>query len=701
MPRYIFEINGKRHVFEGPDPQTTQRFAEQWAQHPTPAAQSSPTLGSVAGQFGRGVVQGGAQLLDQLGDAFNPTGAIDRGVTAMRNMPRGTNPLAASFNALTAPGPAQRLASPVTNKQPTNGAERFARTAGNFVPNALVPGGEVGLGAKALGAGVRVLAPAVGATVAPAIVKAAGGNATAQGVAGVVGGAIGGGLPDALPSVGNAFKSAVLGTSRRASPEVAALAKVAMEKHGIPLRTGQIEAAGASGNRAAGITDSNLIASNPAYRASQLAQKQAFTNAVGKTFGASGPLTTDTMASARSRLSAGFEAHAAQNGAAADPQLAADLAKVSSQAGELGLSDNEVAALNKQIAKIGEVADSANGRPIATANDPNPLSRADQLSPNRHVVFDTTKPTGIEGIFPTEDAAKTFVEQSGNPHLDYASQRDAERWNPTGPESPEYEDWAIQQRIKDALGQSPAATASGIIPGPAYQAMTQSGSTLSNIIGSGHGAFANLGKSIRTALADASARAGGPDAAAQLADLRSQWANMKTVEPLAEKAGPEGLISPALLQGRVNATFDNAAYGSGGDLKELGDIGQTFLKEPANSQTAPRLLDKLSALKGPAATAGAVGDVLLGAHDLPAAIGAAGTAAAGYAAAKGAQAFKALKSNNPIATNALLGGPGGGPMPVRILNALQATDPNAVPAALMSGVLAQPSAAQADPSASQ
>ncbi len=34
MPRYIFEINGQRHIFEGPDPQTTQRFAQQWAADP-------------------------------------------------------------------------------------------------------------------------------------------------------------------------------------------------------------------------------------------------------------------------------------------------------------------------------------------------------------------------------------------------------------------------------------------------------------------------------------------------------------------------------------------------------------------------------------------------------------------------------------------------------------------------------------------
>jgi hypothetical protein len=31
MPQYVYVVNGQRHVFEGPDPQTTAQFAQRWA----------------------------------------------------------------------------------------------------------------------------------------------------------------------------------------------------------------------------------------------------------------------------------------------------------------------------------------------------------------------------------------------------------------------------------------------------------------------------------------------------------------------------------------------------------------------------------------------------------------------------------------------------------------------------------------------
>ena len=83
--------------------------------------------------------------------------------------------------------------------QAQNSAERFADTAGQFVPNAFVPGGA---GKTLLGkVAARIIAPAVGATVAPAAVKALGGNETAQNIAGVGGAVLAGALPNALKRV--------------------------------------------------------------------------------------------------------------------------------------------------------------------------------------------------------------------------------------------------------------------------------------------------------------------------------------------------------------------------------------------------------------------------------------------------------------------------------------------------------------------
>ena len=564
------------------------------------AAQRGPapvTAGGTVKSFGSGVLSGAAGLGASVtpGSPQGLAGMIDAGgkIAGMFNPGLG-----AKINAFRQHAGLQTVEEQQQGAglyhAPQNGVEQVANVAGQMVPNAFL--GLEG-GAKALGGSVlrNVVAPTIGATVAPAVVKAAGGGQVAQAIAGVGGAVLGGAAPNALEAGANAARAAVLGRSQQVAPEIQSLAQTAMQKHGIPLRSDQIAAAG--GDRAAGIRDSNLVGSNPQFQASQLAQKQAFTTAAGRTFGAEGPLTTDTMAAARAKLSQGFEAHAQTNGVAADPQLSTDLDKVVSQAKELGLSDNEQGAITGQVAKIKE---------LAAAN------------------ADT-----------------------------------------------------------------------GVIPGAAYQSLTQSGSTLSKIMSAPHGSYGNLGGDIRTALSNAAARAGGPDAAAQLADLRSQWANMKTVEPLAEKAGPEGLISPALLQGRVNATFDNAAYGSGGDLKELGDIGQTFLKEPANSQTPARLLDKL---KGPALSGGIVEAVNMGAHDPASLATAAAAAAGGYAVNKGLNALKVARSNNPVATASLL--THGAPVPSRILNALALQDPSSYSAqALIPGAIAAQNAFQ--PSATQ
>ena len=77
MPQYLYNIDGQRHVFEGPDPRTTAQFAQRWA-----AAQASaraaaandnrPQVGRRPSQFAMDI---GARAKQDVADL---TGAIDR-----------------------------------------------------------------------------------------------------------------------------------------------------------------------------------------------------------------------------------------------------------------------------------------------------------------------------------------------------------------------------------------------------------------------------------------------------------------------------------------------------------------------------------------------------------------------------------------------------------------------------------------------
>lgn len=139
----------------------------------------------------------------------------------------------------------------------------------------------------------------------------------------------------------------------------------------------------------------------------------------------------------------------------------------------------------------------------------------------------------------------------------------------------------------------------GAITGQQFQALTKSGTPLAEAINSDNSNIANAAKNIKDALVDAMERSAPPEVAQQLQQAKLQWKNLRTVEDLAAKAST-GDVSPALLKGRVNANNKGtygAAYGGGGDLNELANIGQRFLKEPPSSGTAERsgILAMLSA----------------------------------------------------------------------------------------------------------
>lgn len=73
---------------------------------------------------------------------------------------------------------------------------------------------------------------------------------------------------------------------------------------------------------------------------------------------------------------------------------------------------------------------------------------------------------------------------------------------------------------------------------------------------------------------------------------RQQYRNLKTIRDLVSKETGSG-ISPAALMGRMNAGGagkEAMASGKGGQLGDLAQIGQRFLKDPIpNSGTAERL----------------------------------------------------------------------------------------------------------------
>lgn len=144
------------------------------------------------------------------------------------------------------------------------------------------------------------------------------------------------------------------------------------------------------------------------------------------------------------------------------------------------------------------------------------------------------------------------------------------------------------------------------ISGQSYQALTNKGSPLDRLMQSDNSNVAHYAGQVRDALDDAMESSAAPQDVQDFQNARWQYKNLMTVAKLAPKADPTtGAISPALLRGAVNTNFKNNAFQGAGDLGELAQIGQTFLREPPNSGTADRLAAKahnnplLSAISSP------------------------------------------------------------------------------------------------------
>lgn len=162
----------------------------------------------------------------------------------------------------------------------------------------------------------------------------------------------------------------------------------------------------------------------------------------------------------------------------------------------------------------------------------------------------------------------------------------------------------------------------GEISGKTYQALTRKGAPLDRAASSNNPNIRHYAGAIRSALDDALQRSASPADVDLIRTARTQWKNMRTIEDLAEKAGPSGRISPAALLNQVRKSYSNYAYTGAGDLGNLANIGQQFLKEPPSSGTAERLtfVDLLKSL-------GAMGGAALGATEPHLGAAAAGGAA--------------------------------------------------------------------------
>lgn len=233
---------------------------------------------------------------------------------------------------------------------------------------------------------------------------------------------------------------------------------------------------------------------------------------------------------------------------------------------------------------------------------------------------------------------------------------------------------AVRRQIRNIVSAVDPVTRS--LSPEAYQALTRKGAPLNLAQKGGERTVAHYANQLREVIDDMMERSAPPDVAHDLATLRSQWRAMKTIEPLAEKAGPEG-ISPALLRSAVNKNYPNTARAPGGNeatLRDLAQIGQRFIKEPPSSGTAERTMIMQHMLPAVVGGAGLGGLGIATAFDPDSwqrnALIAAGTVAGGRA---GAAALRSNALANAVIRSGLRGrGAAGNPLQALIDRTLPA-----------------------------
>jgi hypothetical protein len=381
------------------------------------------------------------------------------------------------------------------------------------------------------------------------------------GAGALAGGAMSVALPEAVTAGVSALKH-VMGADSGVAPEVAALAKTAVDKYGINLRTSQIKGVG---DRAMAVADSERIGQGgTGYATNNAQQKTAFTKAVASTFGEDADkLSPEVLSRAKTRIGGVFE-DVAKNTTITDVDaLQTKLGSIVHDAQQV-LPDSEVTPLLKQVENIG-----------STISD-------------------------------------------------------------------------------------------GKMSGQTYQALTRKGSALDVAQSSSNMNIRHYAGEIRDALDDALEASASPSDLKALQNARWEYKNLMTIKGIAAKANVEGEISPALLNGAVNISFKNRAFAGAGDLGELAQIGQTFMKEPPNSGTAPRLAHML-------AGGGALADIGLAVHDPVLALKLAAGAAAAAGARQGSRAVTGAYNLSPSIRNRLIDSAISGAGVPRDMGALPAT----------------------------
>jgi hypothetical protein len=127
----------------------------------------------------------------------------------------------------------------------------------------------------------------------------------------------------------------------------------------------------------------------------------------------------------------------------------------------------------------------------------------------------------------------------------------------------------------------------GTLPGKIYGDLVAHGTPLDVATNADNSVVRTYAGRIKEALQDAMQASATPEDSANYAQARLQYKNMMTLAPLVNKGIP-GQISPLLLQGAANRSFTSNAFRGAGQLGDLGDVAQQYLKPPPQSGTEPR-----------------------------------------------------------------------------------------------------------------
>ncbi len=278
----------------------------------SPETEAPSVASDVARSAGSGLVKGAAGLVGGIGDAASFLGRVsDLGgdYIARKLGFEGQEPLpnfvAENAGSESISGAIDKLSgAPVTSYKPQTTAGKYAKTAGEFVPGAMLGPGGIARNAIAYG-------------VVPGLASEAAGQAaegtSMEPAARVAGALVGAGLP-ALAS--RAVTPLPITAERQAFVDT-------LRREGVELTAGQ-----SSGNKglryAESIFGESPGAGGQAARVAE-AQGQQFTSAAMRRAGAEGVASPDNMAANAARLGNEFETLSARNALHVDQPLANDL----------------------------------------------------------------------------------------------------------------------------------------------------------------------------------------------------------------------------------------------------------------------------------------------------------------------------------------------------------------------------------------